>query len=318
MEHVDVMVIGGGQSGLAAAHALRNQGLAPVILEASGQPTGSWPRYYDSLTLFSPGAAAPCRVCRSAVPRPIGRLWNLRPASPTRPPRVGRLHGHRAARGRVLRAGTTRRAGGLPGRRLGEGGGRRGRQLGGADRRRAGHTRPGDARGAASGAVRPAAPAGPGPAPVATADRARRPAGGQVPAHAADTAGDRRRRYRTAVAAGAPDLRPVFSAIDGTKATWTDGTTEEIDTIVLATGCRPDLGCLRPLGALDGDGHPRHREGLSTTHPGLAYVGLEWQRSLSSNSLRGGRQGRRPRRTAPCRPSRRPLTLTGLVRHVST
>nr|WP_313895767.1 NAD(P)-binding domain-containing protein [Streptomyces sp. KO7888] len=94
-------------------------------------------------------------------------------------------------------------------------------------------------------------------------------------------------RYRAAVAAGAPDLRPVFSAIDGTKATWTDGAIEEIDTIVLATGYRPDLGYLRPLGALDCDGQPRHREGLSTTHPGLAYVGLEWQRSLSSNSLRG-------------------------------
>ncbi|MGW1675096.1 hypothetical protein [Streptomyces sp. NPDC002324] len=26
---------------------------------------------------------------------------------------------------------------------------------------------------------------------------------------------------------------------------------------------------------------------MSLTNPGLAYVGLEWQRGLSSNSLRG-------------------------------
>ncbi|WJV48947.1 hypothetical protein [Streptomyces flavofungini] len=33
---------------------------------------------------------------------------------------------------------------------------------------------------------------------------------------------------------------------------------------------------------------------MSLTHPGLAYVGLEWQRSLSSNSLRGvGRDAER-------------------------
>ncbi|MFD8604276.1 hypothetical protein ACFV1S_19715 [Streptomyces globisporus] len=39
--------------------------------------------------------------------------------------------------------------------------------------------------------------------------------------------------------------------------------------------------------ALDADGSPRHREGLATGVPGLAFVGLEWQRNLSSNSLRG-------------------------------
>ncbi|MDW8806535.1 NAD(P)/FAD-dependent oxidoreductase [Streptomyces scabiei] len=54
MEHIDVAVIGGGQSGLAAAHALLRRGLRPVVLEASGRTAGSRPRYYDSLTLFSP------------------------------------------------------------------------------------------------------------------------------------------------------------------------------------------------------------------------------------------------------------------------
>ncbi len=64
---------------------------------------------------------------------------------------------------------------------------------------------------------------------------------------------------------------------------------------MLATGYRPDLPYLASLdGALDGDGSPRHREGLATGVPGLAFVGLEWQRSLSSNSLRGvGRDAER-------------------------
>src|ERR1019366_3778879 len=49
-----VIVVGGGQSGLAAARALRELRMPTVILEASDRPTGSWPRYYDSLRLFSP------------------------------------------------------------------------------------------------------------------------------------------------------------------------------------------------------------------------------------------------------------------------
>jgi putative flavoprotein involved in K+ transport len=42
MEYVDVAVIGGGQSGPAAAHALLRRGLQPVVLEialdAAGRP----------------------------------------------------------------------------------------------------------------------------------------------------------------------------------------------------------------------------------------------------------------------------------------
>ncbi|MFI6466180.1 flavin-containing monooxygenase, partial [Streptomyces sp. NPDC050538] len=64
MEQVDVLVVGGGQSGLAAAYALRQEGLEPVVLEASERAAGSWPRYYDSLTLFSPAAYS----CLPAMP----------------------------------------------------------------------------------------------------------------------------------------------------------------------------------------------------------------------------------------------------------
>jgi putative flavoprotein involved in K+ transport len=49
-----VVVIGAGQAGLAAAYHLQREGLPFVVLEATGQAAGSWPRYYDSLVLFSP------------------------------------------------------------------------------------------------------------------------------------------------------------------------------------------------------------------------------------------------------------------------
>ena len=48
------IVVGGGQSGLAAGRAMRDLGMPALILEASDRAAGSWPRYYDSLRLFSP------------------------------------------------------------------------------------------------------------------------------------------------------------------------------------------------------------------------------------------------------------------------
>lgn len=52
--NVDVVVIGAGQAGLAASHALMDTGLSHVVLEAGETAGGSWPHYYESLTLFSP------------------------------------------------------------------------------------------------------------------------------------------------------------------------------------------------------------------------------------------------------------------------
>ncbi|MEU4269364.1 NAD(P)-binding domain-containing protein [Streptomyces sp. NPDC026092] len=105
-------------------------------------------------------------------------------------------------------------------------------------------------------------------------------------------------RYRAALAAGLPDRRPMFTGLDGGKVTWADRSTEAVDSIILATGYRPDLPYLAHLDeALDASGRPRHRDGACLAHPGLAFVGLEWQRSLSSNSLRGcGRDAERAAR----------------------
>ncbi|WP_255513049.1 NAD(P)-binding protein [Kribbella caucasensis] len=61
------MVIGGGQSGLAGAFAVRDAGMRPVLLEAGDRTVGSWPDYYDSLT---PLLARPVqRLSGRAVPR---------------------------------------------------------------------------------------------------------------------------------------------------------------------------------------------------------------------------------------------------------
>jgi putative flavoprotein involved in K+ transport len=93
--------------------------------------------------------------------------------------------------------------------------------------------------------------------------------------------------YRRAVHAGKPDRRPLFTSAEGTKITCPDGRREHVDAILLATGYRPDLDYLRPLAALDDRCFPLHTRGISTVQQGLGYVGLEWQRSLASATLRG-------------------------------
>lgn len=53
-QHADVVVVGGGQAGLAAGYHLRRQSLDVVILDAEAAPGGSWQHMWDSLHLFSP------------------------------------------------------------------------------------------------------------------------------------------------------------------------------------------------------------------------------------------------------------------------
>ncbi|MFT0861975.1 ArsO family NAD(P)H-dependent flavin-containing monooxygenase [Ancylobacter sp. G4_0304] len=54
--HHDVIVIGGGQAGLAIAYYLRRAGLSFVILDAGEGPGGAWVHTWSSLHLFSPAA----------------------------------------------------------------------------------------------------------------------------------------------------------------------------------------------------------------------------------------------------------------------
>lgn len=51
---IDVVVIGGGQAGLATAYFLRRAGIGYVVLDDQSAPGGAWRHTWDSLHLFSP------------------------------------------------------------------------------------------------------------------------------------------------------------------------------------------------------------------------------------------------------------------------
>lgn len=329
---LDAIVIGAGQSGLAAAGALKDRGLRPLVLEATAEPAGSWPRYYDSLTLFSPARYS--ALPGMPFPGDPGRY-------PTRDEVVAYLAAYAQHLDVPIRTGTrvtdvtadsngfTVHAAGdqlhaavviaatggfsnpyhphLPGLERFTG-----HVLHAADYRNPAQFA--DQRvivvGAGNSAVQIAAEL----AEHATVTLAtRRPVrwfpqrplgrdlhwwlkvtrldtsavgrllvGGNSGAPVLDDG-----RYRAALAAGTPPRRTMFTDLHERTVTWSDGSIDHVDAIILATGYRPDLPYLACLGALDADGRPRHRRGVSTTHPGLGYVGLEMQRSFASASLRG-------------------------------
>ncbi|MFK0258583.1 ArsO family NAD(P)H-dependent flavin-containing monooxygenase [Streptomyces sp. NPDC090445] len=71
-QRTQVVVIGGGQAGLAAGYHLRRLGTEHVVLDAQAAPGGAWQHMWDSLRLFSPAAY-------SSLP---GRLMPLQEGQP--------------------------------------------------------------------------------------------------------------------------------------------------------------------------------------------------------------------------------------------
>lgn len=327
-----VVVIGGGQSGLAAAHAAREAGLRPVVLEAGQRPVGSWPDYYDSLRLFSPTQFSGFR----GLPFP-----GADDEYPTRDAVVEYLADYADTLDAELR--TNVRVAAVEA----EGGGFAVRTAGGERLHAAGVV-------AASGSFsNPYIPRIPGqdsfPGDLLHVAEYRSPepysgrrvivvGGGNSAvqvgyelAHVAKTTIATRRpltwwaqkvdgrdlhyrlvgtgfdllpaqwlaqlvegtlvldtgRYRAAVESGLLERREMFTAFDRDEVVWADGRRERVDAVLFATGYRPSLDYLRPLGAVSPDGTPQHVGGISTTHLGLVYVGLEFQRTFSSNTLRG-------------------------------
>jgi putative flavoprotein involved in K+ transport len=93
--------------------------------------------------------------------------------------------------------------------------------------------------------------------------------------------------YRKALTEKKPDQRPMFHAFTETGVLWSEGEQEAVDAVIFATGYRPHFPHLAGLGALQGNGQPLHRKGVSSAVPGLYFVGLSGQRSFRSATLRG-------------------------------
>ena len=328
----DALVIGGGQSGLAASHHLTRRGHTVAVLEAGPETVGSWPRYYDSLTLFSPArysglpgmsfGGAPDRyphrdevadyLRRYAARLDADVLCGRRVDTVTHDgeaftahtgagetftatrlvaatgsfdnPHLPALPGADGFSGKLLHASDYRSPDEFAGQRV-------------------------IVVGAGNSAVQIATELAT-TAHVTLATRApvkflpQRPGGRDVHFWFQVTGFDRlpigaylntpptqpvldTGRYRTALAANRPDAAPMFTRLDGDNAVWPDGTRTKVDAIIAATGYRPHLPYLTDLHALTDTGQPRHRRGVSTTVARLGYLGLEWQRTPASNSLRG-------------------------------
>jgi putative flavoprotein involved in K+ transport len=93
--------------------------------------------------------------------------------------------------------------------------------------------------------------------------------------------------YEEALRSGRPKQRPVFESFFRDGVVWPDGRREPVDAVIFATGYRPSFPYLSGLGALDDEQQPLQDEGVSTSVPGLYFVGLSGQTSFRSATLRG-------------------------------
>lgn len=93
--------------------------------------------------------------------------------------------------------------------------------------------------------------------------------------------------YKNALKAGYFNQAAMFTEVNSTGIVWADGQHEAVDSLVFATGFRPNLSFLRDLPVIDERGHVTQRDGRAVYVPGLYFVGLPKQRNFASATLRG-------------------------------
>jgi putative flavoprotein involved in K+ transport len=327
MSTLDCVVVGGGASGLATAYRLARAGLSHAVIDQAHEPGGSWPRFYDSLTLFSPArySSLPGLAFGGNVERyphrdeVVGYLRRYAahfdiPFHGGRQVEMVQRHegafrvsgaaGDYRARSVVVATGAFSEPfmPDMPGMNEFEG-----RLLHSAGFRNAEDFRGSRVVvvGAGNSAVQIAVELA-RTARVTLATRApvrflpQRMLGQDIhfwlrvsgldfvpvgPAYRTPVldAG----HYLSALRRGKPEWRPLFRGFNRSGVEWTDGTSEQVDTVVFATGFRPRYPFLADMGATDSAGRVQHRGGASTRVPGLYFMGLVGQRNHASATLRG-------------------------------
>jgi putative flavoprotein involved in K+ transport len=76
-------------------------------------------------------------------------------------------------------------------------------------------------------------------------------------------------------------LRKRLASAAGRRALFDDGSEQDVDAIVWATGYRPDFSWIDVPGVRDELGGIIHRRGV-TDAPGLSFIGLTWQHTRGS------------------------------------
>lgn len=329
--NLPVVIVGAGQSGLAAAKAVRDAGLRPLVLEAGDRTAGSWPHYYDSLKAFSPNRfnnlaglafggepdAYPTGDEVAAYLERFAAGLDVEIRTGTRVTDVsvdsGRYLVNTADGDTVAAAGLVAASGSFANPYVPDL--TRAGRFGGKLLHVADYREPIPYKGqrvivvgAGNSAVQVAVEL----ATVATVTLASHYMPQIVPqlvngrdVHylltdrfddlppawlarlltgkmVSDLGG-----YQDAFDNGLLDRCDMFTSLYTAGVVWADGSREPVDAIILATGYRPSLGYLKSLGALDEHGMPLHSQGVSLTHPGLVYLGVEYQRNFASNTLRG-------------------------------
>ena len=115
-------------------------------------------------------------------------------------------------------------------------------------------------------------------AAVAEQDRAAR-AGQALPSIVSGTGVPRTRRFVSGIERGVLVERPMFASIEPHGVRWADGTFAPADAILWATGFRPELRHLAPLGLRSADGGVAVEGGASTRDPRLFFAGYGPQAS---------------------------------------
>ena len=94
-------------------------------------------------------------------------------------------------------------------------------------------------------------------------------------------------KYKAAVKSGRPGVKKMFTEFTASGVIWSDGKTKPIDTVIFATGYRPNLDYLKELGASGPMNKNGSRFGVSKRVPGLYYIGFSGQRNFASAAVRG-------------------------------